>query len=101
MYSHGIGTLFLPDSYGMTHQPEIREKPGKTVRLIVDTQNAEGGWRYHPVRRDAGLSVTICHIAESEPNGGRINRDDRFIEGDPTIVRSFGLPALTAKRIKV
>jgi hypothetical protein len=62
MYSHGFGTLFLAEAYGMTHQPEIRVKLGKAVRLIVDTQNAEGGWRYQPVRRDADLSVTICQI---------------------------------------
>ena len=26
MYSHGFGTLFLAEAYGMTHRPEIREK---------------------------------------------------------------------------
>jgi hypothetical protein len=62
MYSHGFGTLFLAEAYGMTHRPEIREKLQKAVRLIIDTQNGEGGWRYQPVRRDADLSVTICQI---------------------------------------
>ena len=62
MYSHGFGTLFLAEAYGMTHRPEIREKLRKAVRLIIDTQNNEGGWRYQPVRRDADLSVTICQI---------------------------------------
>ncbi len=62
MYSHGFGTLFLAEAYGMTPRPEIREKLQKAVRLIIDTQNAEGGWRYQPVRRDADLSVTICQI---------------------------------------
>ena len=62
MYSHGFGTLFLAEAYGMTHRPEIREKLQKAVRLIVDSQNIEGGWRYQPVRRDADLSVTICQI---------------------------------------
>jgi hypothetical protein len=62
MYSHGFGTLFLAEAYGMTHRPEIREKVQKAVRLIIDTQNFEGGWRYQPVRRDADLSVTICQI---------------------------------------
>jgi uncharacterized protein YfaS (alpha-2-macroglobulin family) len=32
------------------------------VRLIIDTQNNEGGWRYQPVKADADLSVTICQI---------------------------------------
>jgi hypothetical protein len=62
MYSHGFGTLFLAEAYGMTHRPEIREKLQKAVRLIIDTQNNEGGWRYQPIRRDADLSVTICQI---------------------------------------
>jgi hypothetical protein len=62
MYSHGFGTLFLAEAYGMTHRPEIRDKLQKAVRLIVDCQNIEGGWRYQPVRRDADLSVTICQI---------------------------------------
>ena len=62
MYSHGFGTLFLAEAYGMTHRPEIREKLQKAVRLIIDSQNLEGGWRYQPVRRDADISVTICQI---------------------------------------
>jgi hypothetical protein len=62
MYSHGFGTLFLAEAYGMTHRPEIREKLQKAVRLIIDSQNVEGGWRYQPVRRDADISVTICQI---------------------------------------
>ncbi len=62
MYSHGFGTLFLAEAYGMTRNPEIREKLANAVRLIIDTQNLEGGWRYQPVRRDADLSVTICQI---------------------------------------
>jgi Squalene-hopene cyclase C-terminal domain/Prenyltransferase and squalene oxidase repeat len=62
MYSHGFGTLFLAEAYGMTRRPEIREKLQKAVRLIIDTQNNEGGWRYQPQKRDADLSVTICQI---------------------------------------
>ena len=62
MYSHGFGTLFLAEAYGMTHRPEIREKLQKAVRLIIDSQNIEGGWRYQPVKHDADLSVTICQI---------------------------------------
>ncbi len=62
MYSHGFGTLFLAEAYGMTRNGELREKLTNAVRLIIDTQNVEGGWRYQPVRRDADLSVTICQI---------------------------------------
>jgi hypothetical protein len=63
MYSHGFGTLFLAEAYGMTHRPEVREKLQKAVRLIIDCQNHEGGWRYQPVRvQMADISVTICQI---------------------------------------
>ena len=34
----------------------------RAVRLIVSTQNDEGGWRYNPVPYDADVSVTICQI---------------------------------------
>lgn len=62
MYSHGFGALFLAEAYGMSRRPELREKLAKSIRLIIDTQNAEGGWRYQPVRNDADISVTICQI---------------------------------------
>lgn len=62
MYSHGFGALFLAEAYGMTRRPEIREKLEKCIRLIVDCQNNEGGWRYLPVKNDADISVTICQI---------------------------------------
>lgn len=62
MYGHGFATLFLAEIYGMTHDPRVREALIKAVKLIVDSQNDEGGWRYHPVPLDADLSVTICQI---------------------------------------
>ncbi len=62
MYSHGFGALFLAEAYGMSHKPELREKLEKAIRLIVDTQNRDGGWRYQPQPLDADLSVTICQI---------------------------------------
>ncbi len=66
MYGHGFGTLFLAEAHGMVHGKKLRddlhEKLKRAVDLIVDKQNAEGGWRYQPERRDADLSVTICQI---------------------------------------
>ena len=50
MYSHGFGALFLAEAYGMSRRPELREKLTNAIRLIIDTQNGEGGWRYQPVR---------------------------------------------------
>jgi len=62
MYGHGFATLFLAEVYGMAPSAEVREPLRKAVRLIVSTQNDEGGWRYQPVRHDADISVTICQI---------------------------------------
>jgi hypothetical protein len=62
MYSHGFATLFLAEAYGMTMRRDIRDKLSKSIELIVNTQNREGGWRYQPIRADADISVTICQV---------------------------------------
>jgi Squalene-hopene cyclase C-terminal domain len=62
MYGHGFATLFLAECYGMTHRADIRDKLTKAVQLIVNTQNAQGGWRYQPVRDEADISVTVCEV---------------------------------------
>lgn len=62
MYGHGFATLFLGEVYGMTGDERLREALQKAVRLIVTTQNAEGGWRYQPRPFDADISVTICQV---------------------------------------
>jgi hypothetical protein len=62
MYGHGFATLFLAECYGMSRRPDLREKLTRAVRLIVQTQNDEGGWRYQPRRDDADLSVTVCEV---------------------------------------
>jgi len=62
MYGHGFATLFLAESYGMSRRAELREKLARAVRLIVNTQNDQGGWRYRPERAEADISVTICEV---------------------------------------
>jgi hypothetical protein len=66
MYSHGFGALFLAEVHGMVpgarRRQEVREALERAVKLIVHTQNPEGGWRYQPVPREADISVTICQI---------------------------------------
>ncbi|MFM9958787.1 MAG: prenyltransferase/squalene oxidase repeat-containing protein [Phycisphaerales bacterium] len=69
MYGHGYATLFLGEVYGMTRggdgtalSQRVHESLVKAVRLIVQTQNEEGGWRYNPVPNDADVSVTICQV---------------------------------------
>ncbi len=62
MYDHGFAALFLAEAHGMSRRPDLREKLRRAVRLIVNTQNNEGGWRYQPVRNDADISVTVCQV---------------------------------------
>lgn len=69
MYGHGFATLFLGEVYGMTAggadtrlSARVYEALSKAVRLIEQSQNHEGGWRYNPVPYDADTSVTICQI---------------------------------------
>lgn len=62
MYDHGFATLFLAEAYGMSAQPRLREKLAKAVKMIVGSQNREGGWRYMPDAREADISVTVCQV---------------------------------------
>jgi hypothetical protein len=62
MYGHGFATLFLAEAYGMSMRADIRPKLAKAIKLIVQTQNSEGGWRYQPQPREADLSVTVCQV---------------------------------------
>lgn len=66
MYGHGFATLFLAEAHGMVNQQalrtQLRETLDRSVKLIIRTQNSEGGWRYRPTRADADISVTICQI---------------------------------------
>ncbi len=62
MYGHGFATLFLAEVYGMYPDSMVREKLDAAVKLIISTQNDEGGWRYEPKRLDADISVTICQV---------------------------------------
>jgi len=62
MYSHGFATLFLAEVYGASESDEVREALARAVRLIQQSQNNEGGWRYMPVPADADISVTICQV---------------------------------------
>ena len=62
MYGHGFASLFLAEVYGMSRNKDVRDALARAVRLVVDTQNAEGGWRDEPRRADADISVTVCQV---------------------------------------
>jgi len=66
MYSHGFATLFLAEAFGMVQDAALQERLRGTIeraiRVIVNSQNSEGGWRYEPMKVHADSSVTICQI---------------------------------------
>lgn len=62
MYGHGFATMFLAESYGMSQRPDLREKLEKAVKLIINTQNDEGAWRYEPQRVPGDISVTVSQV---------------------------------------
>ena len=58
---------------------------------LVDSEGKAHDWR----------SDLIAALARrQEESGGWVNREDRFMEGDPNIVTSYGLLALAAARPK-
>ena len=60
MYSHAFATLFLAEVYGMVERDDVKRVLQRSVDLIVDSQNAEGGWRYGPQAQDSDMSIVVC-----------------------------------------
>jgi len=94
MYGHGFATLFLGEIYGMSPDDvRVRDALVRAVRLIENSQNGEGGWRYNPVPDDADVSVTICQVMalRSARNAGiRIPKD--VVDGAVRYVRECQNP---------
>lgn len=72
MYTHGITAIALGELYGQTKSPVMRPKLEKMIRIIIASQNSEGGWRYRPVPADADVSVTVLQVValRAAKNGG-------------------------------
>jgi hypothetical protein len=107
MYNHGFGTLFLAEVHGMVHERDLRRRVRdtleKAVRLIIRTQNGEGGWRYQPQPMEADISVTICQIMalRAARNAGITvpaqvaEKCTRYVKGCQDLVGSGGFRYMT------
>src|SRR5436309_3910318 len=62
MYGHGVAAIALAELYGQTRSPAMRQKLERIIKVIIASQNTEGGWRYRPVARDADISVTVLPV---------------------------------------
>lgn len=66
MYGHGFAMLFLADAHAASKdkklQKEIKDALERAVKLLLNSQSREGGWRYQPRSADADISVTACQV---------------------------------------
>ncbi len=62
MYSHAFATLFLAEVFGTTHRSDVKAKLQLSVDFIVNSQNAEGGWRYEPFATESDMSIVVCQV---------------------------------------
>jgi len=62
MYGHAFATLFLAEVYGMSPDAAVKQRLARAVRVLLDAQSREGGWRYQAIPFDADISVTICCV---------------------------------------
>jgi hypothetical protein len=58
MYSHGLATIALAESYGMSGDKQVGQAVQRAIDFIVAAQNhSDGGWRYNP--GDAGDTSVV------------------------------------------
>jgi prenyltransferase beta subunit len=66
MYDQGFAALFLADAHAAISDAKLKKEVNdaltRAVKLILESQNAQGGWRYRPRPADADLSNTVCQV---------------------------------------
>ena len=89
MYFHGIATIALAELYGQTSDDKLRPALERLIKVIIASQNDQGGWRYRPVVRDADISVTVLQVValRAAKNSG-LNVPQRTIDEAVKYVRS-------------
>lgn len=78
MHGHGYATMFLAECYGMVGEtPDfdaetLKEKLTAAVRLIEQSQCANGGWNYepHPSYDEGSVTVTQVQALRAARNAG-------------------------------
>lgn len=48
MYAHGQAAIVLCEAYALTRDEQLHEAAQRSIDFIVNSQHAEGGWRYKP-----------------------------------------------------
>ena len=74
-YAHGIATYAISEAYGLTRIPSLKPVMEKAVEVIINGQQAKGGWDYNykkEARRDSSVAawqiqaLKAAYIAGSE-----------------------------------
>ena len=86
-----IATIALAELYGQTSDANVRTKLERAVRLIINTQNPQGGWRYFPrVKCDklAGMrdGMRLCRAGRARAQVRLDHR--RLVRGQPAGLRT-------------
>jgi len=61
MYNHGLSAFVIGQAYGMSSDPRIGPSLDRALKLIVQTQCADGGWDYisQPQKQGHDLSLAV------------------------------------------
>jgi hypothetical protein len=88
MYGHGYATLFLAEAQRKHPDGAVRKALEKSVALLGESQNNEGGWRYQPKPLDADVSVTACELnALLAARAAGIAVDDKLVANAVAYIR--------------
>ncbi len=59
-YNHGLSVFVLSQAYGMTKDRRISKVMEKGIKLILDVQCKDGGWRYEAHRSGNGADLSLA-----------------------------------------
>ncbi|MDP6957636.1 MAG: terpene cyclase/mutase family protein [Planctomycetota bacterium] len=107
MHGHGYAVLFLAEVYGMCSgiegfkndnlEEELKEKLTQAIRIIENSQCANGGWNYepNPTYDEGSVTITQIQALRASRNAGiRVNRD-RILKAVEYINKSTNGSGLT------
>lgn len=93
MYEHALATLAMIEAYGYLPEPRLHDSIQRAINLIVKAQNAEGGWRYHPVPKDADISATVMQVVTLHAaRNARFQVPDQTMQKALDYVKSCAIP---------
>lgn len=101
MYEHAFATLFLAEVYGMTQDPRVRKKLELAIDCIVQSQNAQGGWRYLPGAKDSDISIVVtCVMALRGARNVGIYVPKETIRGAIDYVKKSHIPSTAGSALR-